>query len=386
MDTGDGKPAWLLVNGDFTRRGGQEFANHALATRLVTMGRTITLVAHAVDPSLSSKPNVRTVLVRRPLGSYFLGERALEWAARREQRLMSRTGRVILLGNGGNCPMAEVSWAHFIHAAWTGTLSQAPFQARVFSRLKKEDALARERRAFRQAALIVANSEKTTRDLTTLLGVHPEKVVRIWFGADALTVNRASSSAGPNLLFVGALGWDSRKGLDTALRAFALLVRETDFRHRLVVAGAGIYRPWKSLAARLGVADRVEFLSFVDNVGELLAAADILVCPTRYEPYGLAVQEAIMAGVPPLVSSGTAGITDRFPASLQGLLVREVESPRAWADQIRTTLLSLREWQTRTRAASATFGERSWNDFADEFIETVESRLASSASKSRKRL
>jgi glycosyltransferase involved in cell wall biosynthesis len=386
MDTREGKPAWLLVNGDFTRRGGQEFANHALATRLVTMGRTITLVAHAVDASLASKQNVKAVLVRRPLGSYFLGERALERAARREQRLMSRSERVILLGNGGNCPMAEVSWAHFVHAAWTGTLSEAPFQARIFSRLKKEDALARERRAFRQAALIIANSEKTTRDLTTLLGVSAEKVVRIWFGADALAVNRTSSSRGPSLLFVGALGWDSRKGLDTALRAFALLVRDTGFRHRLVVAGVGIDRPWKSLAARLGITDRVEFLSFVDNVGELLAAADILVCPTRYEPYGLAVQEAIMAGVPPLVSYGTTGITDRFPASLQGLLVRDPESPQAWADQIRITLPRLKEWQTRTRVAAASFGERSWNDFADEFIETVESRIASSASKSRKRL
>jgi len=384
----DSQPRWLIVNGDFTRRGGQELANHALATRLADRGRPLTLVAHQVDSVLASRPNVRAVLVGLPLRSYYLGERALERAATREFLASHGTGRTVFVGNGGNCPHATVSWVHFVHAAWSGELPAAPPHARAFHWLRKKDANRRERRAFATAKLVVANSDRTASDLHDLIEVPRERIIRIWFGAahGPKGLRRPRNSDPPSLVFIGALGWDRRKGLDVALRAFAELVRDPSFHHRLVVAGAGTERPWRTLARDLGIEGRVDFRAFVEDVSQLLASADLLLCPTRYEPYGLAIQEGIMAGVPPLVSNGVAGIVDRFPDTLEELLIDDFENHLEWAGRVRSCLGQLESLRARTTSAAALFAQRSWEDFADEFIETVEDRLGLAAGQHREGL
>jgi glycosyltransferase involved in cell wall biosynthesis len=142
-----------------------------------------------------------------------------------------------------------------------------------------------------------------------------------------------------------------------------------------VVAGAGTERPWRTLARELGIESRVDFRAFVEDISPLLASADLLLCPTRYEPYGLAIQEGIMAGVPPLVSNGVAGIVDRLPDALEELLIDDFENHVEWARRIRSCLRQLESLRARTASAAALFAQRSWDDFADEFIETVEDRL-----------
>ena len=59
-------------------------------------------------------------------------------------------------------------------------------------------------------------------------------------------------------------------------------------------------------------------LGYCRDVVDLMAAADLLVHPARYEAYGLAVHEALCCGVPVIVSSA-AGIAERMPANLADL-------------------------------------------------------------------
>lgn len=59
-------------------------------------------------------------------------------------------------------------------------------------------------------------------------------------------------------------------------------------------------------AARLGIAERVRFLGWRDDAAALLAAADILVCPSRHEPLGNVVIEGWAHGVP-VVAARSAG-------------------------------------------------------------------------------
>jgi len=315
-----------------------------------------------------------------PLGSFYLGERALEFAAYREYARMVERGRTILVGNAGNCPRAEVSWVHFVHASWNGaTVRGAPIR-KLVQAIKKYDARSRERTAFRNARLVITNSDLTCSAVKQVIEVDSEKVTRKWFGAtEGRSQNRPRQPFPPLLAFVGALGFDTRTGLDIALRAFAELARSGSFVHRLVVAGFGSSVPWRRLARDLGIAGRVDFVAFVEDVPELLSRVDLLLSPARYEPYGLAVQEAIMEGVPPLVSAGRIGIIDRLPANMTDLIVQDPENPERWAQQIRRTLANLEDYRERTRALSAVLAQRTWEDFADDFIDTVESRLSTSA-------
>jgi glycosyltransferase involved in cell wall biosynthesis len=130
------------------------------------------------------------------------------------------------------------------------------------------------------------------------------------------------------------------KGFDLLLEALAA----TRGVH-LSVAGDGPLRPQlERLATRLGVADRVRFLGWRDNVPELLANADLLVCPSLHEPLGNVVIEAWSAGLPVvatasdgplgLIEDGESGILVPLPGSpdggaqaLAGAIERVIQDP-----------------------------------------------------------
>ena len=96
------------------------------------------------------------------------------------------------------------------------------------------------------------------------------------------------------------------KGLDTLLHA---LVREP--RAYLWIAGEGPLRAeLEQLAASLGVAERVRFLGWRSDRAALLAACDIVVFPSRYEPFGTVSLEAWGYRKPLVVAAadGPAGL------------------------------------------------------------------------------
>jgi glycosyltransferase involved in cell wall biosynthesis len=363
-----------MVNSAFTRRGGQELANHALARRVAERGRELIVVGHEADPELSLSGKVRFVAIPRPLDSEFLGERRIERAALAER--VKLTGPVVFVGNAGNCPGASVSWFHFVHAMWAGTvLEGSSLRAQALVKLKKWDARRREVAAARNARLVVTNSLKTSRDVLEHLRVPEERIRCIWFGADrGVSARPAPEGSSDTLLFVGALGRDTRKGLDVALQALALVKKRGRPQVRLQVAGAGDSRPWRRMADQLGLGERVTFLEFVDPVQDLMRRADLLVSPVRYESYGLALQEALCAGLPVLIPQLTTGIAESLPEGGRDFLVRGLD-PEAWADSIERVLANLVAARAAARRAGESLQRRSWTAFADEFIQLAEQSL-----------
>ncbi len=73
----------------------------------------------------------------------------------------------------------------------------------------------------------------------------------------------------------------------------------------LVIAGDGPLRGGlEQRATELGVADRIRFLGFMNQtqLPSVYCAADLLVLPSLYEPFGLVVNEAMLCGLPVVVS------------------------------------------------------------------------------------
>jgi len=101
------------------------------------------------------------------------------------------------------------------------------------------------------------------------------------------------------LLFVGS-GY-IKKGLDRAIRALAAL-RRTDENAALFVVGQDKERRFRRLAARLSVSDAVHFLGGRDDIPNLLLAADVLIHPALDEAAGIVLLEALVAGLPVLVT------------------------------------------------------------------------------------
>lgn len=96
------------------------------------------------------------------------------------------------------------------------------------------------------------------------------------------------------------------KGLDTMLKALARVPSAY-----LWLAGEGPERAaLEQLAQDLGVAERVRFLGWRSDKGALFRACDIVVFPSRYEPFGTVSLEAWAYGKPLVAadSDGPAGL------------------------------------------------------------------------------
>ncbi len=343
---------WVLVAGGFHADGGMDKLNAALARYLIDQGHAVHLVAFRIDDSFLLRHAAGTYLVAKPAGSFFLGRTRLDRRGRRVAAALKARGlRVRVVANGIGCTWPDINWVHFVNHAWPSRMMHGPRWLRLKSRIEARHTLRLERHVLPRARLLIANSRRTRADLLKYLQVPPDRIVTVypglesdWAPATAEERNRARSSLGisdpsPTILFVGALGFDRRKGFDTLWEAWRRLAGREDWRATLLVAGDGRALPhWRRIVSASEYGKRVRFLGFAP-IAEVLPAADLLVSPTRYEPYGLNVHEAICRGVPALVSAD-AGVAERFPPSLRPCLLASPDDP----DEIARRLV---EWSGR---------------------------------------
>jgi glycosyltransferase involved in cell wall biosynthesis len=134
----------------------------------------------------------------------------------------------------------------------------------------------------------------------------------------------------PFLLALGRLHRD--KAFDVLIRSMTHLPRA-----HLLIAGEGPERgALEALARREGVADRVLLPGWRGEVGALLAACDVFVCPSRLEPLGNVVIEAWSAGRP-VVAADSYGPAELITDGQDGLLA-PMEDATALADAIASLL------------------------------------------------
>ena len=123
---------------------------------------------------------------------------------------------------------------------------------------------------------------------------------------------RASLGVGddrPIVLYAAKL--QPRKRPDDLLRAAALLNRE-EMPFQLAMIGSGEMEPQlRAMAQRLGLSN-VSFAGFVNQsaLPRYYGACDVFVLPSVDEPWGLAINEAMCAGLPIVASSEIGCVPD----------------------------------------------------------------------------
>ena len=113
---------------------------------------------------------------------------------------------------------------------------------------------------------------------------------------------------------------EQQKGLDVAIRALARIrARHPDAV--LVDLGLGSLRAeLEELARAEGVADAVFLAGSVGDVSDWLRRAEVFVHPARWEGFGLALLEAMLASLP-VVASAVSSIPEIVVDGSTGLLV-----------------------------------------------------------------
>lgn len=93
------------------------------------------------------------------------------------------------------------------------------------------------------------------------------------------------------------------KGVDRAIIALSSLAEPVRRRCKFVVVGKGKAKAFMRLARRLGVGNQVIFTGGRDDVADLYRCADLLVHAARSENTGLTLLEAMVCGLPVLVTA-----------------------------------------------------------------------------------
>jgi glycosyltransferase involved in cell wall biosynthesis len=371
---------WVLASGDFTTLGGMDRANHALASYLARCGNAVRLVAHRIDPALARTLGIEPRLVPRPFGAHLVGAPLLARAAAREARALGRADYALM--NGGNGAIGAPTWIHYLHAAYEP--EPASVRAGVSSLASRGYYLARERKAIVAAPIVICNSERTARDVETFYDVPRSRLRVVYYGCDTQVFGsvtpaerraaRASLQLGEGrfvAVFVGALG-DRRKGFDVLFDAWRTLSRDAEWDVDLLVAGAGAEAAaWTARANDAGIERSVRLLGFRGDVQSVLAAADVLVHPARYEAYGLGVHEALCRGIPAIVTAA-AGVTERYPKPLGSLILSGPPRPDALVSALRAWRANAGEWRSRAEQTAGAMRARTWDDMAGEIAAALD--------------
>jgi glycosyltransferase involved in cell wall biosynthesis len=184
------------------------------------------------------------------------------------------------------------------------------------------------RELFSLAALVPCRSDQLARAVPGL-GCPPDKLrLMRTVVPDGDIIPRTAPADGAWRI-VQAARLVPKKGLRTALRAFAAFAR-THPRATFVIAGEGPQeQELRALAAELGVAGQVNFAGFLDQpaLRKLFAESDIFLHPSEtaggdVEGVPNALLEAMATGLP-VVSTRHGGIPEVVEHGVSGLLVPE---------------------------------------------------------------
>ncbi len=250
----------------------------------------------------------------------------------------------------------------------------------LYTALRSDDGREAVRRGLGAASVVLANS----RGIAELAGGYGAREVRVvHLGAD-LPVRRGATPGrheqAQSLVTVGHLV--ARKRHADVMRALAVLAK----RHptlRYVIVGDGPERiALEGLAARLEVADRVDFRGQLppEEALEAVRGCTLFAMPSTEEAFGVAYIEAMAGGVPAIGCRGEPGPEEIAAAGDGFVLVPpgDIERLTQRIDELLSDPQRLREASIRAReTVSANF---TWERCGEQTLAVYEHALRGAGS------
>jgi UDP-glucose:(heptosyl)LPS alpha-1,3-glucosyltransferase len=283
-------------------------------------------------------------------------------------RRWSRTGKVlaelspqVTVTFGSVVPPGDVLWVPSVHRAWleaARTVAVGPVEVPAglrFAMPRHRVLLAMESRYFRRShpRHVLCASDQVVEDLGRLYDVDPALCTVVPNSVDPERFNtndrahrrplaRQELGIGEQEVALMLIANElHRKGLAQLLQALTLT---GDPRLALHVVGKADLGPFQPTIERLGLAGRVHYHGASDDVSRQLAAADLLVLPTQYEPFGLVIIEALASGVP-VLTSRLAGASTAVDNGRTGLILEDPYDVHELAALLdRAASVDLAEW------------------------------------------
>ncbi|MHA3771898.1 glycosyltransferase family 4 protein [Verrucomicrobiota bacterium sgz303538] len=226
-----------------------------------------------------------------------------------------------------------------VHAAWLQRRSKYEPAWKTWWRNRRDkhhEILKLEETMFRgeAARVVIANSQMVKDEIVKHFGYPAEQIHVIYNGVPAALSPEDAAQARIEVrkelglqetdyvvLFAGS-GWE-RKGLRFAVEAMneAMVENAT-----LLVAGSGKPR-------QMPKSQKTRYLGPVRGLSRYLAAADVFILPTLYDPFSNACLEAMSAGLP-VITSQANGFAEVIERGVEGDVLTEPADVRALAQAI----------------------------------------------------
>ena len=168
---------------------------------------------------------------------------------------------------------------------------------------------------------------------------------------------RFGSEGGPpiwDVVFVGRLA--PIKQIDLLLRALVLVKREIPGVRAVIVGDGPLRQELETLAVGLGLGDAVEFTGQRMDISSILGRSKVFVLTSKTEGLSLALMEAMMAGLPAVVSD-VGDLSDLVRHDENGFLV-DVQTPERFAERIAAILKDHAMWGRFAKAARSAMEKR----------------------------
>lgn len=168
------------------------------------------------------------------------------------------------------------------------------------------------------------------------------KIVNIYNGVHDVDPGLGADPAADPPRVIAVQRFEPQKDHATLLEALAGL-REQEWALDWVGDGVQLSEA-RSLAAELGIADRIRWLGLRSDVPELLARAQVFALTSRWEGFPFSILEAMRAGLP-VVATAVAGVPESVEDGVTGFTVPREEPAavrEALARLIRDSALRVR--------------------------------------------
>ncbi|MEO1427848.1 MAG: glycosyltransferase family 4 protein [Cyanobacteria bacterium J06632_19] len=370
-----------LVKGD-----GQGRVNYEVACEAIRRGHHVTVLASEIAPDLEKHHQINWVPISvKGLSTELI--RNIMFAFKSTNWLKKHHNQCDLIKANGAITWAksDVNAVHFVHNSWLkfSTLEATPsankitlnprlylykFYQWLYTKLNARW----EKQAFDKTKTVVAVSDKVAEDLREI-GV-PEQAIRVI--SNGVDIEEFSpENAGdrqtwnlpdgiPLAMFAGDIRI-ARKNLDTVLQALV----EVPNLH-LAVVGVTDGSPYPQLAKSLGLSDRVHFLGFRRDIPALMKVVDFFVFPSRYEPFGLVVIEAMATGLPVITASCTGSAPLITPEA--GIVLPDPDDRSALAAAMQK-LSENPDLRTKMGSTAREIAlQHTWKDMAQKYVDLFE--------------
>ena len=340
------------------QRGGAERYCANLCRELARRGHRVFVLAQGMDQDLH--PDLAHVPIR--VSAFGSAAKNLSFHRNSQKALQRlRVDRVYALSRSYPADALRVSDP--LHAAWMKLRYPSPWRLSLERLNPRHRAiLGLEKAIFNPAhtRVVITNSKLAKAQVREVYGFPLERIHVVYNGVD---LDKFSAAARPapdsktiRLLFVG-MDY-RRKGLAHLLRGISLIKPRTALCS-LDVVGKGDEKRFRRMAETLGIAGVVSFHGPTPLVEAFYGRADLLVLPTRYDPFANVCLEALACGLP-VVTTAANGAAEVVQDGETGFILDGTEE---LADQIAQRISVFAAMPTASRRHMAQMARQSAEAF-----------------------